>query len=98
MIVICMALFTPLTQVSAFEYYGTIEYLGVDSDPKFCLVNIEDDPNYTSENIIMFERIVKNSISDWVEKLKEKTGNEWGIDYEFVNFNDPINPVSEKKL
>ena len=88
--------FMLIPNVYAFEYYGTIDYFGVDDTPKFCLVNNEEDANYDQDNIKMFERIVKTSLNDWTKELTDYSGGDWKIDYDFVSLIDVDNPVYEK--
>ena len=78
MIVLCMALSAPLTQVSAFEY-ETIPDFYLNSDPTIC-----HSAPYPSEAGV---NVIKTAINNWNAELKNYTNNHesWNIDYWFLD-------------
>jgi len=83
--------------VFAFEFYEKTEWLGVDEEPKFCLVEESLDVDFM-DNKDMFESITKNAILGWENELKQDSGNQdaWDIDYEYVRVDDSENPLYTK--
>lgn len=83
--------------VFAFEFYEETEWLGVDEEPKFCLVEQPDDPDFMKDKQ-MFISISQNSILGWETALKQSSGNNnaWDIDYEYVRLDDPETPLYTK--
>lgn len=71
--------FVPLTAFG-YEYYESAPYFMVDGDPTVCYLDTKEK---------MYEPLVKQSINDWQNGLKEYTKNHdaWNIHYKFINDN-----------